>query len=810
MATVKVCPIKYEGDPPSEQLKDAFDNYSFDLDHFQKYAIEGILCGAHVLVTAATGSGKTLPAEFAIQHFCRAGERVIYTAPIKSLSNQKFREFSEKFPDISFGVLTGDIKFNPEADCIIMTTEILRNALLGDRPATGDFTLDVSKIKCVVFDEVHYINDRDRGMVWEETFIRLPQRVQTVMLSATIARAEQFAQWVAETTQKDVWLTGTTIRVVPLNHYSWWTLPPSSVKKLAGSPVESIVQRINDTFIPLKKQSEGLGFQTSAVTDLLKVTREVDKLRVQTPRRKYVFNCIARRLKDEGKLPALCFVFSRRKVMEHASDIEVTLFGEGEEKKPALVERECRHILSSKLPDYNEYLELPEYRSLLGLLQKGVAVHHSGMLPVLKEMVEMLFSRGYIKLLFATETFAVGVNMPTKTVLFSSLEKFDGNGFRLLHSHEYTQMAGRAGRRGLDTVGHVIHLNNLFDVPYTQDYAGMLEGKPQSVVSKFDVTFELLLRATSDSVETANRSMMTTVEIQREVSSLEKQIADLRSELITPLDVGLRYPERVTEYRLLQEEIVLAKNKHAKRLIREAKELEQSCPGIEEDNRLVCQRRERELELEQLQQALDRTVHYVENRTQLLRGVLLDEGFLLADGALTPKGVLASHLQEVAKLPFAEVLHRGMLDGLDTPELAAVLSCFTRIRVGEDDVEHNPTVQPDLLKRVWDIYNHYYDLELRAQGYVDEDAYTLHYDLQSAVVRWCRSETEAEARQIIQEVNTFLGEFVKAMLKVNAIALELQRVCERMDPPNVVLKHRLSQIPEQTLKYVVSNQSLYV
>lgn len=806
--TVKVCPRTYDESEASKDLKEIFSAYPFELDHFQKYAIEGIQHGAHVLVTAHTGSGKTLPAEHAIQHFCRSGsgERVIYTAPIKSLSNQKFREFTEKFPDISFGILTGDIKFNPEADCIIMTTEILRNALTGDERTIRDFTLDVERIRCVIFDEVHYINDRDRGMVWEETIIRLPSRVQTVMLSATIDRAEGFARWVATTTGRDVWLAGTDVRAVPLNHFSWWIIGGSSAKKLAGSPVEAIANRINDTLIPLKKHHSP--FKTDAVSDLLKVTREVEKQRIQLPRRSHVFNCIARKLKDAGLLPALCFVFSRRRVLEHASEIEVCLFGDGEEKKPALVEKECRHILSSKLPDYQEYLQLPEYQQLLRLLQKGVAVHHSGMLPVLKEMVEMLFSRNYIKLLFATETFAVGVNMPTKTVLFSSLEKFDGNGFRALLSHEYTQMAGRAGRRGLDTVGHVIHLNNLFEVPYTQEYAAMLEGTPQSLSSKFDVTFELLLRASADSVETANKSMMS-IEIQQDLDRLAAKSADLAEQLSQPI-AGLKYGDRVQEYQDLQAEIELAKNKRRKRLIRDIKQLEAECPGIEEDCNRLAEREELRKELEGVQLESDRVKHYVEIKTQTLQSVLQDEGFLDEEGVLTTKGKLASQLNEVARLPFAEVLQRGLLDDLTTEELAAVLSCFTSIRVSEEDTEYQPTVQAQKMGRILEIFNHFYDVELQAQHYVDEDAYTLHYDLQSPVLRWCQAGTEMEARQIVEEVSVFLGEFVKAMLKINAIALELQRVCEKMDPPNVELKHRLSQIPERTLKYVVSNQSLYV
>lgn len=801
---IKICPDKFPVEDETEELKEIFSQWPFELDHFQKFAVQAIEEGHHALITSHTGSGKTLGAEHAIQRFCRAGEKVVYTAPIKSLSNQKFHEFTEKYPDISFGILTGDIKFNPEADCVIATTEILRNALVpGDNNSKQEFTLDADSIRCVIFDEVHYINDASRGMVWEETIMRLPSKVQTVMLSATIDRAQQFAQWVAETTGRQVWLTSTDVRVVPLNHYSWWLLHPSSVKKLLGTPVEALVGDINDTFIPLKKANTR--FKPQTVNNLHKVTREIAKQRVQLPRRKYVFNSIAQKLKGEGLLPAICFVFSRAKVMEHAAEIQHNLFGEGDKKRTAIVEQECKRVLMSKLPDFRDYENLPEFRQLVGLLQKGIAVHHSGMLPVLKEMVEMMFAKGFVKLLFATETFAVGINMPTKTVLFSSLEKFDGDGFRLLHSHEYTQMAGRAGRRGLDTVGHVIHLNNLFEVPYTQEYKRMLSGSPQSLVSKFDVNFDIVLRG---SAGIADQSMMM-LEIERELRAIQGSIDALEAKLAAkpPLKHS---EEQLRDYHDLQTQIAFSKNKKRRRFIRQVKDLEQSCPGIDESYQAMQSYREMKDELTQRRQEYQRVTEYVERRTTELRHILQERDFMDEEGKLTIKGRLASCLQEVARLPFAEVLMAGEFDDLEADELAAMLSCFTSVRVSDDVKQHQPVVQAPRMKRIHDTFNRYYDLELKACGYVDDSYSMFHYDLQATVMAWCHAQNEIEAREVIQSLPIFLGEFSKAVLKINAIAQELQRVCEVMDPPNLQLKQQLSRIPEQTLKFVVSNQSLYV
>ena len=179
-------------------------------------------------------------------------------------------------------------------------------------------------------------------------------------------------------------------------------------------------------------------------------------------------------------LPAICFVFSRKLVERFAQTIGLSLFGEDDAHLPSIMRRECENTLR-KLPNFKEYINLPEFEMIMKLLEKGVAIHHSGIMPIFREMIELMFAKGYVKLLFATETFAVGINMPTKTVLFTGFDKFNGSSMRMLYPHEYTQMAGRAGRRGLDTVGHVIHLNNMFKLPYGREYEQMINGNPQTL-----------------------------------------------------------------------------------------------------------------------------------------------------------------------------------------------------------------------------------------------------------------------------------------------------------------------------------------
>jgi antiviral helicase SKI2 len=207
--------------------------------------------------------------------------------------------------------------------------------------------------------------------------------------------------------------------------------------------------------------------------------------------RSHVINNVLKHCVENEMLPALCFVFSRKMLEVCAKEVTTNLL-EFDSKVPYTVARECEQIIR-RLPNYKEYLELPEYLFIVSLLEKGVAIHHAGVMPVLREMVELLYAKGYIKVLFATETFAVGINMPTKTVIFTDVNKFDGNAPRILYSHEYTQMAGRAGRRGIDTVGNVIHLNNLFRNMDSTNYKLMMKGTPQTLTSKFKVSFSLIL-----------------------------------------------------------------------------------------------------------------------------------------------------------------------------------------------------------------------------------------------------------------------------------------------------------------------------
>ena len=824
---VRICDKEYIDN--ENKYQHIFENYSFELDHFQKYAIHGIEENNHVLITAHTGSGKTLSAEYAIEKFYKEGKKTIYTAPIKSLSNQKFHEFTEKYPHISFGILTGDIKFNPEADCIIMTTEILRNSLFQQQMIKEGtikkdnielhFEMDIdTELGCVVFDEVHYINDKDRGKVWEETIMMLPNHVRMVMLSATIDKAEKFASWIENTKKTSVWLASTTKRVVPLTHYGYITIPESSYKKIKDKKMEELCKKYVNVPHIIRQHHDS--FKDKTYYDIKKIIEYIHQKKIYI-KKSFVLNQVIENLNKKKLLPAICFVFSRKQVELYASQIQHSLFDkETESKYPSQVLKECRNIIM-KLPNYAEYLELPEYRQITTLLEKGIAIHHSGIMPVLREMVELLFSKGYIKLLFATETFAVGVNMPTKTVLFTNFKKFNGGDFRYLHSHEYTQMAGRAGRRGLDTFGHVIHLNNMFDLPFISEYKQMLLGGPQKLSSKFSIHFNLLLRLISVQTQGHDnfiKKSMIQESICKELEIVNKEVEEVKKQIVGERE-WFKYEtipmETIEKYNTLRK-------KHSLMSRKKKKQLERQINSLEQENKDIKEKADKLLEIEKLEETYEsllkqkkNTENYIGDNIELILEVLCEEGFIENDKkTLTLKGLMATNMQEIHCLAFTEVYE--LLKDMDVDEIISYLACFTNIRVCDDckvyDVDS--LLVTDKVKRMInktnDALNKYFDIEMKYRIESSND-YTFHLDMCDLMYQWCNAETEIECKKVYEEAKMygiFTGEFVKAILKINNISNELQKIA-KIDG-SVKVQHVLSQVAEKTLKYVATNQSLYV
>ena len=794
----------------------------FKLSEFQEEAIAGIKADKHVLITAHTGSGKTLPAEHAITHFVETKQkRVIYTAPIKALSNQKFSEFQQKFPTISFGILTGDIKFNPEADVLIMTTEILRNTLYLKKQTTTaslEFEMDFEReLGCVIFDEVHYVNDASRGHIWEETLLLLPKSCLYVMLSATIDNPKRFCDWVQTNTHRDVVLTGTTERVVPLKHYMFYVTPETFK---ATDEIKSLTNAVTDKLLEVKTTQ----YDSTHLTSLLKLNSYLTKNKVRVSN-KFVLNKIVGNLKQENKLPAICFVFSRKNCEYYAAGIETCLFSEEDAILDNTIDTECRNVIA-KLPNYKEYLELPEYINCVKLLKKGIAYHHSGVAPIIREMIETVFAKGYIKLLFATETFAVGINMPTRTVIFTDISKYDGNSMRFLLSHEYTQMAGRAGRRGLDTVGHVIHCMNMYQViPSDTEMRTLLNGKPQRLTSKFKIHYNMLLNTLNTGYSVTDivdyiKSSMTNLELFDEEQQLNDEISRIQ-DVITKQQYHCFTSgyDTVKHYADLLEQVKMATNKKRKQIERELKTMETKTltKDVEIYKGFVKEREQ----LDELYTRLMNVEQYVLSQTKSTLNILTEKEFIVKNETdmytLTDKGQIAITVQEMHSLVFADVFKQtnGMKQ-LNAVEVIQFLSCFTNVTVIEKHKTFlsETTISDgllDLVKQTEHLYNCYYDIETK-YGIESGCEYVLHYDMIEYIKEWCESETEQQSRVVFfkmeNEKGIFLGEFIKAVLKIVTFVNEIRNLSKQLNYLDTYEK--LQDVENLLLKFVVTNQSLYL
>ena len=822
---VFVCPQEYT----NEEYKSYFDYFSFELSNWQKWSLQAMIEGNHSLVTAPTGSGKTLPAEFSIKYFHSIGKKIIYTSPIKALSNQKYHEFTSKYPDISFGILTGDIKDNPEADVLIMTTEILRNNLYQKKYDTKnlalDFNIDIeSEVGVVIFDEVHYINDQDRGTVWEECFMLMPQSVQLLMLSATIDKPEKFAKWIEdihELSSKKVYLSTTKIRFVPLEHYLWLSANSAIIKNIRD-------KEFKQEFIKNKNKLHLLKSQDKPLDELIyhKINKYITYIKKNNVfiKRQHVLHDLTNYLKENDLVPAIYFVYSRANVEKYAYDLDVCLFDE-DSTIPQIIEKECRKILQ-KLPNFEEYMRLPEYINMIKLFQRGIGIHHSGIMPILREMVEILFEKQYIKLLIATETFAVGLNMPTKTVVFTNLSKFDGNGMRYLQAHEYTQQAGRAGRRGYDTKGIVIHLSNLFEYPYLNDYKSILGGVPQTLVSKFKISYNLLLNLyftnNMNFNDFANNSMITN-DITKNIKVIENDIEEIDKEILTkknylkflktPLEIIHKY------FELENSKQNLSTNKR-KKIEREIGNIVDCNRNLKDDIKKYTEIDDMETRRNTMTTRLDNAKNYINHSISKIENILHENGFIEISNEqkqILEKGKIAAHIKEIHCLVFANLLEKyNYFKDLEYYEIAALFSCFTNVSVLEDYRDFTPKTNNILLKNIIidarDDMDNFMSYETNCGVFTGSD-YNIIYDLIDYVIKWCKdADDEASCKEILQtilqEKNIFLGEFIKAILKINNIASECEKLCEYLG--NMELLSKIKQIPLYTLKFVATNQSLYV
>ncbi|OGI06889.1 MAG: hypothetical protein A3I68_05870 [Candidatus Melainabacteria bacterium RIFCSPLOWO2_02_FULL_35_15] len=568
--------------------------HTFTLDPFQEKAIASLKKGVSVVVSAPTGAGKTAIAEYVIEEALKTKERVFYTTPLKALSNQKFHDFQKKYGRENVGIVTGDTSVNRDAQIVVMTTEIYRNMLYGT--ILGSVDENLKHLRYLVLDECHYMNDPDRGTVWEESIIYSPQNLQILALSATIANAKDLTAWISQVHSKTE-LIETFYRPVPLRFYYF-----------TETHLYPLLTTNNQLNPQLKEHKDSFKAHKQKFRDLKKHNKS---------KKEGTIPDMINELHKRGFLPSIYFVFSRRGCELALKEAQKLGFG-----LLTLEERQTLSRLIQETTYGNEYLFKHRH---LGALYQGMAVHHAGLLPQWKVMVESLFSKGLIKVVFATETLAAGINMPAKTTIISNLGKRGDAGHQNLSSNQFLQMSGRAGRRGMDKVGNVV-------IKETIDHSAAFAAKiatspPEPLVSQFTPNYSMVLNLLQNhSVEQIkdllNKSFGQYL-LNRDLTNFMKEKNDLEKE-----QGGIqKQEEKIKE-----------------------------TGGIKENYyRMEKRARKNELRLKEINKSINQIGHYYWNEFIKLRNILDTLGYL-KNNIPTEKGIMAASLRGENIILIAEVL----------------------------------------------------------------------------------------------------------------------------------------------------------
>ena len=774
---------------PSEMPTDPPINYKFPLDPFQQHAMKAICSEENVLVTAKTGSGKTLVGEVQIAYSLRKGKRVFYTTPIKSLSNQKFNDLKKQFGSV--GIMTGDIKFCPNANVVIMTTEILRNLLFKKDSTTKSIGL-TAEISCedldaVIFDECHYINDRDRGHVWEEIMILLPPEVKMVMLSATLDHPEYFAEWLGELKQRPINLISTEYRIVPLTHTIWYGQQSHVLMDAKNNYNDKVYkdwlawrldkEKQHDKFQQKVKDARA-GGQEGPIEGKTRPTTFLHQM-----------NELIVSLETKQLLPALFFVLSRKDCEKYAQKVESTLITSSEKA-------DVVHIWNFHLRNHRENLEkLPQYHNLRHLVEKGLAYHHSGLVPMLKEIIEILFSKGFIKVLFATETFAVGINMPTKTAVFVGVKKYDDlcQDMRVLTTAEYLQMAGRAGRRGLDTMGTVIYLPDRNPIEPSEMRAMMCGGRAE-VTSRMEFNYDFILKT----IQSGNRTWLDILEKSYWRRQRQVLIDETRAEQVklnAKLEANKIHDDEleVIEQRVkLEEEIMTLTNSKKKKAELQLLRWKDEYKGSKWDNAL--QKYHENIRTKKFFnkthydiEILSDTSSDVERKIKVLEqlGFLkpLDDPKAHTKDSLTTVGVLATELNECDSLLISQFYLTPRAKELSPHELLAVLSgCIMDGKLDNEQPLSEIKIPPIVKESLYDmddLWNKIRNME------IDQKSAQSKWKMSTAWIgpMWDWMNGDAVAT-ICQNYGLYEGNLIRSVLKLQNMLDEWRSMaafCEHTD-----------------------------
>ncbi len=730
--------------------------FNFELDDFQKEAIEHIKNGKSVVVCAPTGAGKTCIAQSAIHLALENGTRIFYTTPLKALSNQKFYDFSRTYGEENVGLLTGDTTINREAQIVVMTTEVFRNMLYGT--TFGALKDNLKDVKYVVLDEVHYMNDEQRGTVWEESIIYCPTNIQIIALSATVQNSKQLTNWI-NTVHSGTEHVFTDFRPVPLRFYYYDSSKPDTVLPLL-TPEGKLNKKI-------KPESKYKYFNK--------------KNAVKNP-----VASITMALKEKNMLPAIYFTFSRKKCDENAkkcSSLELLT------KEETL---EINRLVDEYIGE-NPYLE---NNPQIDLIKKGVASHHAGLLPGWKLLVERLFQKGLIKMVFATETLAAGINMPARTTVISSVSKRTDEGHRMLSANEFLQMSGRAGRRGMDEIGYVVIVGTPFQTP--EEVAALATSDSNPLESKFSPCYSMVLNLLQRfSLDEAKELILKTFgyySSSDRISPLLAQMEEYQNIINTARDykchLGLNnedfaqynklknmYVETRTIFKTLKRQAHKSGKKDAPEVAefgRKSKELLRKIEHYGCNNCKIYKKHKKELELlaryEKKARALKKEIEFQKDiywQKFLAHKNILEQTGNLADNFPTERGRVTMALRTENELYLGEIILSGLLDNLEPYELASVVCALAceEMRTKDECVTNPPSQNVrKVLNKIKEIKRKIYILE---RDNNIENPMNLHSHFCSLIEFWVNSDNDDTSditawEQMFSESEFSQGDVVRA------------------------------------------------
>ena len=632
------------------------ESFPFELDPFQIEACHALENGKGVLVAAPTGAGKTIIGEFAVDLVINSGGKCFYTTPIKALSNQKFTELCAKYGELKIGLLTGDTSINSEAQIVIMTTEVLRNMIYSNSKTIDD-------LKYVVMDEVHYLADKFRGAVWEEILIHLSDAVQIISLSATVSNAEEFGEWL-QTVRGETEVIVSEIRPVPLYQH---VLFGNRLLDLFGEN-----QKLNPELTRLERDSY----------------RQVrgnwrDKPKGPKP---LMRSEVIEKLDREGLLPAITFIFSRNNcdaAVRQCLAAGIKLTNTDERKI-------IRSVIAKNMKNLaEEDLVVLGYYEWADALERGIAAHHAGLLPAFKVTVEELFQQGLVKAVFATETLALGINMPARTVVLEKLSKWNGEGHVAISPGEYTQLTGRAGRRGIDIEGNAVILwNNDLD---STSVGGLASTRTYPLKSSFKPTYNMSINLISQFGSTRARtsleSSLAQFQADKAVVGLAKQIRKneiARDDLFnqSKCDQG-----DFVEYSSMRAAIKKLET-DSKRSKRKRHEIEEEigsirkrmknhschgCPDRENHSRIAERAQRLQREIDGLEERINSRTNVIAKRFDRIK-IILDKFGYINNDAIAQSGKMLAKIYGETDLLIAESIQAGVFNQLSPADLVAVIS----------------------------------------------------------------------------------------------------------------------------------------